>query len=73
MRRLIPAAVLGPALLVLTALAFFHLRAAAQSPQAAQHPPVTIEQVDRWESELSNWGRWGKNDERGALNLITPQ
>ncbi|MGH9505155.1 MAG: cyclase family protein [Terriglobales bacterium] len=22
---------------------------------------------------LSNWGRWGKSDERGALNLITPQ
>jgi len=23
-------------------------------------------------SELSNWGRWGKDDELGALNLITP-
>ncbi|HKS46999.1 MAG TPA: cyclase family protein [Amycolatopsis sp.] len=23
--------------------------------------------------ELSNWGRWGDSDERGALNLITPQ
>ena len=22
-------------------------------------------------TELSNWGRWGKDDERGALNLIT--
>src|SRR5271155_1789242 len=22
--------------------------------------------------ELSNWGRWGKDDEAGALNLITP-
>jgi len=22
--------------------------------------------------ELSNWGRWGDNDERGTLNLITP-
>ena len=21
---------------------------------------------------LSNWGRWGKDDELGALNLITP-
>ena len=23
--------------------------------------------------ELSNWGRWGPSDERGALNFITPQ
>ena len=22
--------------------------------------------------ELSNWGRWGKDDQRGAANLITP-
>jgi kynurenine formamidase len=26
----------------------------------------------RWEKELSNWGRWGENDEIGTLNLITP-
>jgi hypothetical protein len=25
-----------------------------------------------WES-LSNWGRWGKNDRLGTLNLITPE
>jgi len=24
-------------------------------------------------TELSNWGRWGKDDQLGALNLITPQ
>ena len=28
--------------------------------------------VDRWMTELSNWGRWGKDDQRGTLNLITP-
>src|ERR1700742_4155430 len=22
---------------------------------------------------LSNWGRWGDDDQRGALNLITPE
>ena len=21
----------------------------------------------------NNWGRWGKEDERGALNLLTPE
>jgi kynurenine formamidase len=33
---------------------------------------VTREQFDTWMSELSNWGRWGDDDELGALNLITP-
>ena len=34
--------------------------------------PVTDAQYEQWKTELSNWGRWGKNDEIGALNLITP-
>jgi kynurenine formamidase len=33
---------------------------------------VTLNDLRRWEKELSNWGRWGVNDQRGALNLITP-
>ena len=33
--------------------------------------PVTVEQFDRWMEELSNWGRWGADDERGAANLMT--
>lgn len=40
---------------------------------AADKPVVTIEQVNQWETSLSNWGRWGKDDQRGALNLVTPQ
>ena len=24
------------------------------------------------DSQTGNWGRWGDDDERGALNLITP-
>jgi kynurenine formamidase len=31
----------------------------------------TEEQVLGYAKTLSNWGRWGKDDERGALNLIT--
>jgi len=27
--------------------------------------------IDRWMKEPSNWGRWGKDDQRGAVNLIT--
>jgi kynurenine formamidase len=29
-------------------------------------------QVLRWMTSLSNWGRWGKDDQLGCLNLITP-
>src|SRR5262245_25995434 len=37
-------------------------------------PPqlVTLAEYERWQGELSNWGRWGKDDELGTLNLITP-
>ena len=28
--------------------------------------------VDAMSQQLSNWGRWGSEDERGALNFITP-
>src|SRR5262245_31485553 len=35
-------------------------------------PSVTRKTVDQWMKELSNWGRWGKDDEIGAVNLITP-
>ena len=34
---------------------------------------VTLDKLKRWEQELSNWGRWGKDDQRGLLNLITPE
>ena len=34
---------------------------------------MTKADVDRWMKELSNWGRWGQDDQRGALNLITPE
>ncbi|MGD2044817.1 MAG: cyclase family protein [Gemmatimonadota bacterium] len=34
-------------------------------------PNVTSETIDRWMSELSNAGRWGSDDERGTINLIT--
>ena len=34
---------------------------------------VGKEQLDAWMTELSNWGRWGVDDELGAANLITPE
>jgi kynurenine formamidase len=36
-------------------------------------PLVTQTEYDGWLTELSNWGRWGPDDELGTLNLITPE
>ena len=43
-----------------------------QPETSGEQPGVTAEQFDRWMTELSNWGRWGDDDELGTLNLITP-
>jgi hypothetical protein len=32
---------------------------------------VTRAQFEAWFKEVSNWGRWGKDDELGTFNLIT--
>jgi kynurenine formamidase len=45
-------------------------------PVAAQEPrqaPVPKDTIDGWMIELSNWGRWGADDQLGTLNLITPE
>ena len=34
--------------------------------------PRTADEFDAMFSDLSNWGRWGADDELGAFNLITP-
>lgn len=36
-------------------------------------PTVTKADVDEWMESLSNWGRWGDEDQLGAINLITPK
>jgi hypothetical protein len=33
---------------------------------------VTQDRVEGYFSEPNNWGRWGHDDQRGTLNLITP-
>ncbi len=40
---------------------------------SAQQSPhkMTKADVDRLMTELSNWGWWGKDDQIGAINLIT--
>jgi hypothetical protein len=66
---------LGVCLVVLAAAAVVIQGVHAQQAGSAgpERAPVTKAQADRWMTELSNWGRWGKDDQLGAMNLITPQ
>ena len=43
------------------------------SAVAHAQPTTTKADVDRWMETLSNWGRWGADDQLGTINLITPQ
>ena len=38
----------------------------------AAPPPLGAAEIREMFEELSNWGRWGENDQRGTLNLVTP-
>lgn len=40
---------------------------------SSELPLLKVEDIDKMFDELSNWGRWGEDDQRGTLNLITPQ
>jgi kynurenine formamidase len=64
------------AAIVAGAVAIGEGRAASSSPQnpvgaSTPAPPMSRARYDAMLKELSNWGRWGKTDEIGTLNLIT--
>ena len=61
---------LGMVMVALTIGALTTVIRSAQRGGATQS--VTKADFERWKTELSNWGRWGKEDQIGALNLITP-
>jgi kynurenine formamidase len=58
---------------LLFALLAVTVHARQPDPPKPRHAPVTKAQVDRWMRDASNWGRWGKDDQLGGLNLITPE
>src|SRR5262245_10701634 len=33
--------------------------------------PHTVAELDDLMAKISNWGRWGKDDQKGAMNLVT--
>src|SRR5215475_1844783 len=57
---------------IVTAIACGLMATAVTVQTQPQKHTVTEEEYERWKKELSNWGRWGKDDQIGALNLITP-
>ena len=45
-------------------------QAVAQNEKYPRNP--TKEDVDRWMTEISNWGKWGSDHQARTINLITP-
>lgn len=43
----------------------------ANASTSARRP--TQDQLLGWMQSLSNWGRWGDDDQRGTLNLLSPE
>jgi kynurenine formamidase len=54
----------------IASLKMFHATAAQSQTESSRN--ATRADFDRYMTELSNWGRWGKDDQLGAVNLITP-
>src|ERR687896_108879 len=58
---------------IVVAVTIGSLTTALRSAQTGgSSAPVTKADYERWKTELSNWGRWGRDDQIGALNLVTP-
>ena len=45
----------------------------ASTEQISSPPLVSQVLYERWIDDLSNWGRWGPDDELGAFNLVTSE
>ena len=73
-RRLAGAATLAGVVVVVLVAHTAGARGFGQAPaQGADERQVTEADVERWKRELTNWGRWGADDEIGTLNLITSE
>ena len=57
------------ALVSIASLLFSAATALAQIPTPAH---ISKDDFEKMMTDLSNWGRWGKDDQLGTVNLITP-
>jgi kynurenine formamidase len=51
---------------------FLLILTGAESVGQSNKPVLTKKDIDQMMTSFSTWGRWGKEDELGALNLVTP-
>ncbi len=56
---------------LLGAAAASSMMLSAAAPEERYPRNLTKDDIDRWMTELSNWNRWGKDDQMGTVNLIT--
>lgn len=63
-----------PIVAILTIISALLLTVSSQTTHsfAQSERALTRADVERMMTEISNWGRWGKDDQLGAVNLITP-
>jgi hypothetical protein len=47
------------------------VRGQPESGTNAHRAPESVAQFEQWQKDVSNWGRWGKDDEIGTMNLVT--
>jgi len=72
MRRRLKKSLFVAILAVLVLIPVISLEALKVSTAAERHK-IAKADVEEMLKSLSNWGRWGKEDQRGALNLITSE
>lgn len=54
--------------------AFMLVSLSVTSATAQELPPaLDADDIDEMFNAVSNWGRWGDDDQRGTLNLVTPE
>ena len=58
-------------LLITTLVAGFAGAPLLRADDPDKNKTLTRADIEAYMKSLSNWGRWGKDDELGALNLIT--
>jgi kynurenine formamidase len=59
--------------LIIIAMLIAGIATAPWTASAQEPERVSKAQFDTWMKEISNWGRWGDDDELGTLNLITKE